>query len=287
MSQKGKTYAELGLSISRIPVTGGIQRSRMDSGGFAPTGAPYHTQPRTAAPTSRGYYEALNDSPDRTPVPDYGSVIRNAVRGYSRERLARLGDYFFDNDGLVGYAVTTIANYSVPITPQAAGSDAEVNRAYDSYFSQWSRRADYTGRFDLDTIQRVACIGLDTKGEAAAILTEENGIPQLQLIPVCRITDRYLETPDPHSIDGVKHNGKGVIVGYYVYGDDGNTQLISSDCMVLIYDPERSEDYRGISPMRRGLNDVRDAKDIKGFEKLATKISSAGRIRLSLEQEAD
>jgi hypothetical protein len=225
---------------------------------------------------ARSYYEALNLSDDRSIIPIYSFALRHVIRSFNRDRLGMLAEYLYDNDGTVALAVDTIANYSVPIAPMAASVSSDWNKVADEFFRNWGKRADFTGRFDFDSLQRIMCIGMDTVGEAAPLVTEENGLPQIQLIDPTRINSTSITDPKIKHVDGVGVTEKGQVIGYWVRPDVGAPpEFFDANSMMLIYDPERSREYRGMSPARRGMNDIRDAKDIKGFEKLATKISSA------------
>src|SRR3954471_17981524 len=67
---------------------------------------------------------------------------------------------------------------------------------------------------------------------------------------------------------------RGGCSGYFLDDPKGPVP-ISANEMLLLFDADRYSSYRGISPLRRGSNDIRDAQDIKAFEKLAVKIGSA------------
>ena len=50
---------------------------------------------------------------------------------------------------------------------------------------------------------------------------------------------------------------------------------MTANVLVHLFDLERFTNYRGISPIRRGANDMRDGNDIKGFQKVLSKLSTA------------
>jgi hypothetical protein len=241
--------------------------------------------PRNVNSGFMNYYEALSDSKDRTPIPLYSLAIKTALQTFNRERLAFLGRYLYDNDGIVAYAVDQIANYSVPITPMAATQNPEANKIYEAYFADWCKRADYTGRFNFDGLQRLICKAIDTDGDIGATLNAGHGFPQVQLFETWRINSRLVSDKDVKHVDGVRIDAEGAIQGFYIVDATsfigptfiGTTppQLLPSSQAVLLYDADRYSSYRGITPIRRGMNDVRDSKDIKSFEKLATKIAAA------------
>lgn len=231
----------------------------------------YGSPRQTSVPFT--YYEALRRSPDRTPIPVGAlGLVRSLVETYGRQQLAALGRYVYDNYGIAGYAVDTIANYSTPLLAQAASVDTTANKLYEDYFANWANRADFYGRFDFDMLQRLASKQIDTDGDIGFDMPDTAGFPQI----------RFHET---HTIGSLKTRlrGDGIIldpmrrlVGFEVYLDNSDVPtIIDANKMRLLFDPDRISSLRGISPIRRGLNDLRDSHDIKAFEKLAVKIGSS------------
>jgi capsid protein len=70
-------------------------------------------------------------------------------------------------------------------------------------------------------------------------------------------------------------DGKGRVLGYEVLVGNNETQPVSRNEMLLVYEPDRYENYRGLSPLRRGMNDARDSQDLKTFEMVAAKIHAS------------
>lgn len=227
-------------------------------------------------PFSAGYFEALRDSKDRTPITFSALQLSPTMPllNFSRNQLLALGRYLYDNYGAVSYAVDTIANYSTPVRPQAASADAVWNEAANQYFADWTASADFSGRFDFYDLQRIACKAIDTDGDTGFSATNENGIVQLQMWEGWQIGPLVMGV-SLGVIDGVRVDAKGRPVSYLIGLSLEKSTEIPANNFKLLYDPERYLAFRGFTPMRRGSNDVRDAQDIKGFEKLATKIGSA------------
>jgi len=241
--------------------------------------------PRNIQSGTMNYYEALSASDDRSQIPLYSLALRTAIQSFNRDRLAFLGRYLYDNDGTVAYAVDQIANYSAPIIPMARTTSPDINKIYEEYFDDWCKRADYTGRFHFGMLQRIICKQVDTDGDLLATVNDKHGFPQVQLIEGWRVNSRLVANDNITHIDGVRVDLEGVVLGYYtvdavnvlgstLIGTKAPSYLEAGQAF-LLYDPDRFSSYRGITPIRRGMNDVRDAKDIKGFEKLATKIGAA------------
>lgn len=223
---------------------------------------------------SGNYYEALRGSKDRTAItpPPLNPRYRTFVQSLNRERLAALARYLYDNIGFVGYAVNSIANYSVPVIPRAQSPNTTWNKLADEWWANWCERADLTGRFHFDTLQRLICKAMDTDGDMLIVPVLDSGFPQVQMLPTWRVV-----TP-PKAADqfneGIRVDSRGSVIGYNI-SEGKNFRELSINEAFLIYDPDLYESYRGLSPLRRGMNDARDAQDVKAFEKLAVKIHSA------------
>lgn len=78
---------------------------------------------------------------------------------------------------------------------------------------------------------------------------------------------------DDRIFDGVQLDAQGRVLGYWL---DGRT-FLDVNALVHLFDLERYTQYRGMSPIRRGANDMRDGNDIKGFQKVLSKLSTAPR----------
>lgn len=217
----------------------------------------------------RHYFEALNVVDHRTPIPATGLYVHRLLSKFNRLQLASVARYLWDNVGLVFYATDLVANYSTPMVPRAATLDRKWNEAANSLFDDWAERADFTGRFDFWDLQRLGSFYLDTDGEVFALWTDEAGFPQLQLLESFRIDKPTVQ--DDRIFDGVQLDTQGRVLGYWLDGQ----QLLPANVLVHLFDLERFTNYRGISPIRRGANDMRDGNDIKGLQKVLSKLSTA------------
>jgi hypothetical protein len=222
-----------------------------------------------------GYFEALQVDTNRS-VLNYSALSMQSYGStYSRERLAAISRYLYDNYPMVGYAVNTIEQYSVPIFPQAVSPDPAWNKLAEAYFANWSDNADFTGRFDFCDLQRMACRAIDTDGDSGFYFTKEAGFPQLQVLESWRIGLPPARANDAGFMGGVQVDPKGRVLGYSVIQGENKFEILPANQTLLLYDPDRYSSYRGLSALRRGSNDIRDAQDIKAFTKKAVKIGSA------------
>ena len=224
----------------------------------------------TAPPVTpvRHYFEALNTVDHRTPIPATGLYVHRLLSKFNRLQLASVARYLWDNVGLVFYATDLVANYSTPMVPRAATLDRKWNEAANNLFDDWAERADFTGRFDFLDLQRLGSFYLDTDGEVFALWTDEAGFPQIQLLESWRI-DKPTVTDD-RVFDGLQLDTQGRVLGYWLDGK----HLLDVNALVHLFDLERYSQYRGMSPLRRGANDMRDGNDIKAFQKVLSKLST-------------
>lgn len=224
------------------------------------------------------YFEALRQSDDRTPIMPSALVFgsRPNVTGVERATLSALARAVYDNGGLPAMAVDQIAFHSSPIKPMADTGDEEMNATYEAYWEEWTQRCDFHGRIemDFDALQKVICQSLDLDGDLGVTLVSESGWPQVQLVPGWRIQSSS-ETGNTRAMDGVVLDKMGRVTGYMVAAGEEDPKFLSVGEMMLVREPNPTSWYRGLSPMRRGLNDIRDAKDIMAFEKLAVKKNAA------------
>lgn len=246
-----------------------------------PYSMPLARGPRQVDKGFTNYFEALSPSEDRTPIPLYLFAIRSVLQTFNRVQLAFIARYLYDNDGTVSLAIDTIADYCAPVMPVSSVKDQGVASQHNEYFSDWCKRADFSGRFNFEMLCRIACKSMDIDGDILAVMTMEHGFPQLQMMETWRVDSRAVTDNTTH-IDGVAIDKKQTVIGYYIVNAFNNYMVgltppdfVSANQAFLLYDPDGYRSYRGISPLRRGGNDSRDAKDIKGFEKLAAKIHSA------------
>jgi capsid protein len=229
---------------------------------------------------SNAYFEALRSNGDRTPVSinAFGDSYKYGATGPERKLLSALSRAMYENGGYVGYAVNQIAAYCAPIRPQADTASLEWNNAAEAWWANWCKRCDFLGRNEItfDGLQTMISQAIDLDGDMGVTITDEGGIPQIQLIEGWRIDSPRQLTKEENVHDGIKLDSKGRVQGYYV--EAGNkSDFIDANRFFLARDPSVVSPYRGLSSLRRGMNDMRDARDILGFEKLAVK-HNAGMI---------
>ncbi len=232
---------------------------------------------------SAGPFECLDRSSNRAPINPatfdqyrLSESIRQArdwMESAQREEIAAMARHILDNYSAPFLAVGTVADYSAPVIPRSNAADAEWAAAADAYFDNWAERADSTGRFTFAELQRPVSITSDTDGDVGISMER---LPSddlaMRIWPAWRIGEGMFNRANP---DGVIRNRADMVTGYRIMTGPQTWQTYGPDEFLLLFEPDLIERFRGISTMRRGLNDLRDASEIKGFLKLSTKIESA------------
>ncbi len=230
-----------------------------------------------AASVGGSYFEALRESPDRLPVVRAAlSSSGVASLGYGgRVQLSALSRALYDNGGFVGYAVNQLAHYSSPVVPQSEAADLVWRARAEEWFADWCRRCDFLGRSEVGfySLQTTVSQLMDLDGDVGSLITAEAGFPQIQLVEGWQIGSAT-RMGVKGVVDGVRLDAKGRVVALEVATDAGVVPIPSSQ-IYLVREVAAGATYRGLSPLRRGMNDVRDARDIQHFEKIAVKFLAA------------
>lgn len=240
------------------------------------------------------YWDGIKRSRERNDIP---YMLKSARYGntHGRREMASLSRYLYDNDGVVRGAINDMARYSFPLLPQAKTDDAYWNHDAEEYFEDWANYCDASGRYGFSEFQKLLSIGIDRDGDSGVLFAEDNGI-KLQYVESHRIGD-YIEHDDKH-VDGVKVDRHGKPLSYVVaeeYSSAGTfytphvkSRVISSKNMMLLLEPERSQQYRGMPAIKHAANHIRDIKEILDYEKVGVKnLSTIAAVLESETGEAD
>lgn len=235
-----------------------------------------------AAPrdSSHSYFEALTNNGERPEIPLY-LVERFINRLHNRQILGAIARYLFDNNSYVGYAVKQIAKYSLPVIPQPATEDHEWNAIALDYWKRFVDVCDFHGDRDFYGLQDLICYAQDNEGDIGVVLREDPRNPlqlAVQLVHPNAIGARHdskLTEKNPYATDGLIFDKYGRLQQYVIKTGDGKEEAIGRNKMMLVHESDDLRQFRGVSPMRRGANDIRDAKDLMRLEKIGVKFSSS------------
>jgi capsid protein len=228
-------------------------------------------------------------STDRKPANgwEYSNPIDYSARTEQLQLMAeaRRADC---NSPVVSGLLDKLALYTVgTLSYQSRTGDARTDRAYEDYFHAWSKEsADITGRFTFKKMMSLAFRGLLRDGDCGlAIITNGNTVG-LELIEGDRIG-----SPDEPQLTVEIEKGKtyfagltieksGKVSSYRIYRRTAHGRMeldreVKRDDFVHLWDPDRADDYRGVSYFAPVINHIRDLYEVLNFEKVAAKFASS------------
>ncbi len=216
------------------------------------------------------------------------NTIAKEVSQYDWYQLLSDSRKLYCNLGPVTGAIDDKATYSIGRAWNAKylGKDPKGFAAEKWINENWYPMADARGpMFDFKTDLFLQSVSIDRDGEIYVYLTEsEDGWPMIQLLPAHLIGNRDeadgpLKT-GPYAglkcIQGVVTNDQGRAVAYHVLGETpAEDSFISARDLIQIFDPRWADQVRGFPVFMHALLDLKDLRQIQGYEKIAAELMSS------------
>ena len=208
----------------------------------------------------------------------YGSTpqdSRKDVRESDRLQLVQRARYAEKNYPAMVQFVNDMVMYVVGdgLTPTSHALDPVKARLYEDYYFRKTRRADITGRFSGEQIQRCIVRTWAVDGEIYAIKTKNAaGDACMQMVEGHRVLN-----PDDQALidaqtwDGIVYDLYGAVKGYWVQTGEAGYKLIPAAAMCHVANIQRVSGGHGLPPMQQALNSMQDQVEIIELEKRATK----------------
>lgn len=161
--------------------------------------------------------------------------------------------------------------------------DEEVDTLYQDYFHAWCERADITGRHRLGDLVWMLVWAIIVDGDHGwhLLTVDENGkqVPKIQPIEADRIGDpnNPISPANDNNIGGIFVDDVGRPVSYKIFKRNHRTAQYSFDReipaeqFIHIFDPQRVDQYRGVTALATAIAPARDLYEVYGFEKTAAK----------------
>lgn len=217
------------------------------------------------------------------------NTIAKEVNQYDWYQLLSDSRKLYCNLGPVTGAIDDKATYAVGRAWNAkyTGEDKEWGKLAEKWVNeQWYPMADARGpMFDFKTDLFLQSVSVDRDGEIYIYLTEsKDGWPQIQLLPAHMIGDRDNAEPivqdGPYKglkvIQGVVTNEFGRAVAYHVLGETAKQdKYISARDLIQVFDPRWADQVRGFPVFMHALLDLKDLRQIQGYEKIAAELMSS------------
>ena len=221
--------------------------------------------------------------------PQTTNTIAQEVNQYDWYQLLSDSRKLYCNLGPVTGAIDDKATYSVGRAWNAkfCGEDKEWGAKAERWLNEeWYPMADARGTmFDFKTDLFLQSVSVDRDGEIYIYLTESpEGWPQIQLLPAHMIGDSDNSEPYVSSgpykgmrlIQGVVSNDVGRAVAYHVLGPTKEQDsFISARDLIQVFDPRWADQVRGFPVFMHALLDLKDLRQIQGYEKIAAELMSS------------
>ena len=232
-----------------------------------------HGRAMESAVSPHSYYNGTQSTRHRSSRSSYVSDSRTTLSKAARQTLVGFARALYENYGEVKGAIDDVARYSVGdgIRPQSQAG--EVSSEYEQYFREWAKNADLSGQFTFWGLQKLASLRLDIDGDIGFnMVNGGNGWPFLQAIESHRISG---DKNDKNHFDGVAISPRtGRPAAYYVK-QEKDFKRIPARNFILVSEPKRVNQYRGVTSLAHAITDVRDIADILDYEKVGVKMRSA------------
>ncbi len=241
-----------------------------------------------------GLYQGGNNFTRRSKSPPVYYSVQDTAKAqtqYDRLEQIRLARYLFSRCPDLGGAVMQKSSWVVgpgsfkPIfhTADTVWNDLAEDFLITQFYPNCSPRG---ANYNFTTILNQTSMALDIDGDTGCLLTyTENGFPQIDLVAAHRIGQR--KATEKVITKGVFEGFDicdGVITknnkpyGYRLLGDkiDGSEDIdIASKSFQLLFEPEWSDQQRGISRIARSITDWQNQDDINEFLLQAVKFASS------------
>ncbi len=203
--------------------------------------------------------------------------------GYSRDRVQLLKEArdLAENGELATAILGKFERHVCgTIAYQSTTGDDRIDGAYEEYFGDWCKVADFTGRHSLRLLACLALREAMTSGDAGIAIMREDDNLSLSCIEGDRIGNPTQARQSEGEVSGVILDEWKRPVAYRVYertlsGAYVNPRDNPAHSFIHFFKPKRFDEYRGVSSFHAVVNSCIDIKDIIRFEKLAVKWASA------------
>lgn len=233
-----------------------------------------------------------NDSTDRRSRP--AALSGSEAWNKQRDRYKMMADArelaMFDWIG--GMLAKVVLYVAGRMECESTTGDEGVDEIYDEYFHNWSgdevaedgqTKCDITGRHRLSKIVQLAFLAFFVDGDHGLLeidpMLSPTGEYCLQMIEGDRIGSPIDLNTLENYIGGITIDEFGRIISYKIYERTRTNQYINPmevepSNFIHVFDPDRSDQYRGRSKLVRLLNDTRDIREWIEAEKQAGKTQS-------------
>jgi capsid protein len=170
--------------------------------------------------------------------------------------------------------------YLTPHEYSPATGDRDYNRVIDDYFHAWCKNCDVTNRHSFKKLVQLAAEERPIDGDCGFVIRRSGEGLKLQLVPATRIGNpNETAVASNNYYQGIITNDFGQPVAYRIFRltRDGvyfGAEDIPANQFCHYFDPNRSDQYRGVSDLASGIQTARMLHEILQAEKAGVRFSS-------------
>lgn len=236
-------------------------------------------------------------SGDRDTRPPANKDTTELLSNTTWKNMLSSGRFLFANVPILRGAILEQAALSFPLGAHYVGRDKDWGKLAEDYIFHWQKFCNTKGPlYNAHTTARLRLIGRKVDGDIGTVWVAQPGdFPKIQLVRAHRVADRgtfnceITEKEAPGWARG-KRSCNGAIVdhadrtvGYRIVsrnargglGDPKEDQWVSANDMSLLYRPDYSDQFRGISEICACIRSFNDIAKLREYEMRAQKLGAA------------
>lgn len=220
------------------------------------------------------------------------SDTQTLLQSYTWKQMMSTGRFLFANLPMVRGGLLEQCNWSFPLEPEYVGADQDFGDKACEWLYQWDQRCNIRGiPFDAEACSRIRTLGMKVDGDICTIFTEDpdTEYPKIQIVRAHRVGDRVGQNGgilDSGPYKGQQVNNgfivdrAGRLIAIQVLGQrPEDDDYIEIDSAHPQFQPDYSDQARGISHLVASINSFQDLKRLNEYEMRAQElISSIGLI---------
>jgi capsid protein len=243
--------------------------------------APTWALKRLEARVAKSLFEYNAARTNRLYAPkQYAQPVESSQNQRDRVVLMYEARDLVDNAPEIREVARKFGLYLTPHEYSPTTGDHDYNQIISEYFHAWCKNCDVTNRHSFKKLVQLAAEERPVDGDCGFVIRRSGEGLKLQLVPATRIGNpNDTAVASNNYFQGIITNDFGQPVAYRIYRvtRDGvyfGAEEIPANQFCHYFDPNRSDQYRGVSDLASGIQTARMLHDILQAEKAGVRFSS-------------
>jgi len=243
--------------------------------------APTWALKRLEARVAKSLFEYNAARTNRLYAPkQYAQPVESSQNQRDRVVLMYEARDLVDNAPEIREVARKFGLYLTPHEYSPTTGDHDYNQIISEYFHAWCKNCDVTNRHSFKKLVQLAAEERPVDGDCGFVIRRSGEGLKLQLVPATRIGNpNDTAVASNNYYQGIITNDFGQPVAYRIFRvtRDGvyfGAEEIPANQFCHYFDPNRSDQYRGVSDLASGIQTARMLHDILQAEKAGVRFSS-------------